>query len=248
MLEQTLVIACKEIKDHLREVRSLWASAFHLLMGPIVISLVLFSLRNAPHAKTVQIISSMASIFLLVSAFTGGMTISMDILAGERERRSLLPLLLNPVSRSAVVVGKWLAIMLLAEVGVVLTYAAFRLVGVPLAPLAYATLTLLPLAAFAAAVQLTISTFCRTSKEAQTYLSMLIFVPMGVAMFMVFLAPHPSWWLLCVPILGQQALLINAPHSAIVLPTLLLATAWCTALCLQYAATLLNRDEIVYGR
>ena len=33
MLRQTIVIAKKEVVDHLREVRSIWASIMHLLMG-----------------------------------------------------------------------------------------------------------------------------------------------------------------------------------------------------------------------
>jgi sodium transport system permease protein len=250
MLSQTLVVARKEIIDHLREVRSLWASAAHLLMGPVIIALVLHSLKNAPHAKTVEVIGSMAAIFLLVSAFTGGMNVSMDMLAGERERRSLLPLLLNPVSRISVIMGKWLAIGIFAAAGVLLTFGAFaavfRVAGIPLPPFSRALFALLPLAGLAAAVQLTISTYCRTAKEAQTYLSMLIFLPMGIAMFMVFLAPHPAPWILTLPIIGQQVLLTGAPPSPVA-PLLLLITIWCTALVLQYSASLLERDEIVYG-
>ncbi len=231
MLKQTLVIARKEILDHVREVRSLLASVMHLLMGPVIISLVLFSIKNASH-----VIGSMAVIFLLVSAFTGGMNIAMDIIAGERERRSLLPLLLNPVSRASVVVGKWLAISIFAIGGVILTFAAFAIpfgiAAIPLPSLTHAALVLLPLAALAAALQLTISTFCRTAKEAQTYLSLLVFVPMGISMFIVFLAPSFATWM----------------HLTPVLPTLLVAIIWCTALCLKYSTTLLTRDEIVYGR
>lgn len=244
MFEQTLVIARKEIVDHLRETRSVWASIMHLLMGPVVIALVMFTLKD----KAGIIVASMANIFLIVSAFTGGMNVAMDMLAGERERRSLLPLLLNPVSRTGVIMGKWLAIGMFAACGVILTYSAFVAVGVPLARGYSAALALLPLTALAAAVQLTISTFCRTVKEAQTYLSLLIFLPMGVAMSVVFLAPKPSAWLLCIPIIGQQAMLSTAPHLPLVTPTLLVATLWCTALTLQYAKSLLTRDEIVYGR
>ena len=252
MFRQTLVIARKEIRDHLRERRSLWASAMHLLMGPAVISLVLFSLRSAPHEKVTQVIGSMAAIFLLVSAFTGGMNVAMDMIAGERERRSLLPLLLNPVSRKSVIMGKWLAISMFAAAGVILTFGAFAITfsasGIPLPSVPRVALALLPLAGLASAVQLTLSTFCRTAKEAQTYLSMLIFIPMGISMLMVFIAPNPSPWLLAIPVLGQQALLSATPYVAPTAPLLLLATFWCTGLALSYATSLLNRDEIVYGR
>jgi sodium transport system permease protein len=243
MFSQTLVIARKEIVDHLREVRSIWASVMHLLMGPVIICLVMFALKD----KAGAIVGSMANIFLIVSAFTGGMNVAMDLLAGERERRSLLPLLLNPVSHASVIVGKWLATTMFAACGVILTYAAFAVAGVPLATVSCIALALLPLAALAAGVQLTISTFCRTVKEAQTYLSLLIFLPMGIAMTVVFIAPHPPAWLLCVPIIGQQAMLSAVPHPPTVTPTLIVATIWCTALALRYSKSLLNRDEIVYG-
>ena len=259
MPSQALIIARKEVLDHVREVRSLWASLLHLLMGPVVVSLVLFSMKNAPHAKLEPVLMGMTSVFVLVSAFTGGMNVAMDILAGERERRSLLPLLMNPVSRSSVVVGKWLAISLFAALGVMITLGAFAVAfgtaGVRL-PLFSArdlfywgVLGLLPLAGLAAALQLTISTFCRTAKEAQTYLSLLIFVPMGIAIFQVFLAsPKPSPWIFFVPIVGQQALLSAGQQLPFVILSLILATAWCTAIALRFSASLLRRDEIVYGR
>jgi sodium transport system permease protein len=257
MLNQSIIIARKEILDHLREVRSLWASLLHVLMGPVVVSLVLFAMKNTPPDKLAAVLTGMTSIFVMVSAFVGGMNVSMDLLAGERERRSLLPLLLNPVPKSSVVVGKWLAISMFAALGVLLSLGAFavafRIAGVQLtlfSPqnlLFWGALGLLPLAGFAAALQLTISTFCRTAKEAQTYLSLLVFGPMGVAMFLVFLAPKPAPWMFFVPIAGHQALLLAGPQLPFVTLLLLLATAFCTALALCFTASLLHRDEIVYG-
>src|ERR1039458_3641612 len=51
----------------------------------------------------------MMSVFTLVAAFVGGMNVAMDTVAGERERQSLLPLLMNRVRRREIVVGKWRA-------------------------------------------------------------------------------------------------------------------------------------------
>jgi sodium transport system permease protein len=48
-------------------------------------------------------------LFLVLAALTGGMQIAIDTTAGERERGSLEPLLLNPVPRVALAAGKWLA-------------------------------------------------------------------------------------------------------------------------------------------
>ncbi|HEY6509121.1 MAG TPA: ABC transporter permease subunit, partial [Vicinamibacterales bacterium] len=48
-------------------------------------------------------------LMILLSAFTGAMQIATDATAGERERGSLEALLVNPVPRSALAVGKCLA-------------------------------------------------------------------------------------------------------------------------------------------
>jgi sodium transport system permease protein len=148
--------------------------------------------------------------------------------------------------------GKWLAIGMFAGCGVMLTFGAFaivfRVAGISLPIFVPVVLGLLPLAGLAAAGQLTISTFCRTAKEAQTYLSLLIFLPMGIAMFTVFLSPNRAPWILFIPIFGQQAMLSATPHLPLVTPLLLLVTVWCTAMVLRFSASLLKRDEIVYGR
>ncbi len=57
---------------------------------------------------------SIIPLFLVFAAFMGGMNVAIDAMAGERERGSLEPLLLNPVHRGAVVVGKWLTTVVLA--------------------------------------------------------------------------------------------------------------------------------------
>ena len=60
--------------------------------------------------------------FLVLAAFIGGMQIAIDTTAGERERGSLEPLLVNPAPRLAIVAGKWLASVVFACVSVGLTF------------------------------------------------------------------------------------------------------------------------------
>jgi sodium transport system permease protein len=69
----------------------------YALMGPAVIFMVSMAVRMAVGKDAVLI--GMMSIFTLVAAFVGGMNVAMDTVAGERERQSLLPLLMNPVRR-----------------------------------------------------------------------------------------------------------------------------------------------------
>lgn len=261
MMGQIAIIARKEIVDHTREMRSVGASAMHLLMGPAVILVVSFSPAMGSGAKSAAVMAGMMSIFVLVAAFVGGMNVAMDVMAGERERQSLLPLLMNPVSRLGVITGKWLATSLFSVLGVAFTLVAFAVIcqirGLPSplfrapALLCWAALGMIPLAFLAAAMQVAISTFCHTAKEAHTYLSVLIFIPMGVAMFLFFLPDRLGPWVNIVPVAGQQAIagLAVAGHSpwqqAL---TLALATIWLTAVLVIVAGKMLERDSIVYGR
>jgi sodium transport system permease protein len=262
MMRQAMVIARKEMVDHARETRSLSASAMHLLMGPLIILLVSFSPGVASGPKGSIALAGMMSIFVLVAAFVGGMNIAMDLIAGERERQSLLPLLANPVSRLTVTVGKWLAASVFSVLGLALTFAAFAAVcqvrGLstpllrPQGLVCWAALGMIPLAFLAAALQLAISTTCRTAKEAQTYLSFLIFIPMGIAMFLLFMPGKLGAWAVFVPLIGQQAMAqqgMTMGHWSVQHAlTLGLATAWLTAVTVVAAGKLLERDSIVYGR
>jgi sodium transport system permease protein len=188
------------------------------------------------------------------------MNIAMDTVAGERERRSLLPLLLNPVSRRNMVLGKWLAVSFFALAGLVVDVLGFVVVfaatGTHLAApgpriLLPAALGLLSLPFLAASIQLLISTVSRAVKEAQTYLSLIVFLPMGIGMFLVFSPAATRAWCNFLPLVGQQLqleALVNGQgislFESIVLGCLTVALAIGMLLA---AANRLRRDEIIYG-
>ncbi len=248
MLSHALIVARKEIRDHLRDTRSLVSSAFYALMGPLVVGMVSIAVRGE---KSSALLLSMASVFALVATFVGGMNVAMDSIAGERERRSLLPLLMNPILRRDVVLGKWLAISFFALAGVMLNLLGFAIVvGFSFTILIAVTLTLIPLVLFAAAVELLISTWCRNVKEAHTYLSLIVFLPMAIGMFLVFFPHMASAWL-WLPVAGQQLLIDlltkGAPVSLLSSLAVSVVTAASAAALLLAAAKLLHRDEFVYG-
>jgi sodium transport system permease protein len=259
-MNHALTIARKEIIDGLRDIRSLFASLCYALMGPIVVGFVSLATRDANPGSSAAVLTGMMAVFMLVSAFVGGMNVAMDTVAGERERRSLLPLLLNPVGRSTVLLGKWLAVSFFALVGSTVTGLGFLIVfatsgvhptetGVrAFLPIA---LGLLSLPLLAAAVQLMISTVSRGVKEAQTYLSLIVFGPMGVGMFLVF-RPAAKWdWCSFVPLVGQQLqleALMNGQHVRWFQPIVLgYLTGALALMFLLLAANRLQRDEIIYG-
>jgi len=245
-----LTVALKELLDALRDTRSLASSVFYCLMGPAVVWMVSRAVQGSAAAA---VLAGMISVFALVAAFSGGMNVAMDAVAGERERKSLVPLLANPLPRLDFILGKWLAVTLFSAAGLLLCLLAFRFVYAPSGAgfLLVALTGLLPLACLAAALEIGISTLCASIKEAHTYLSMLVFVPMVIGMFGVFF-PANSAVYSALPLAGQQVQLHRwlAGQPVALLPSLFLS-ALTTALAvavLRAAALWLERDDAIYGR
>ena len=259
MLKNSWIVARKELLDHLRDGRALASAALYILMGPLVVWLVLFAIGSGGNGAGARILPVMASVFALVAAFSGSMSMAMDMIAGERERRSLLPLLMNSVSRFEIIVGKWLAASVFAMGGLFVNLLAFAAVfafasatpgtAAPLLLLMIPALVTLALAA--AALQILVSTMCRNVKEANTYLSMLIFVVLGVGMWLAFRPQSAEGWWFLAPVAGRQVLmqLGLATGELPVAESLMLAatTAASTVLALVYAGRLMSRDAVVYG-
>jgi len=208
---------------------------------------------------------NMIPVFLLMAAFLGGMHVAIDSMAGERERGSLEPLMVNPVPPLAVVLGKWLATVVAAAVAVVLMIFGMQLAvaHVPLEELGLRVsfggheiglllAALLPLALFTAALQLLVATFARSFKEAQTYVTLVMFVPVLPGIFLSLSPLDPRPWMNWVPTLGQQLLMTAAIRgdAASVLGYLAAAagTLVATAICVAVTARLLVQEKIVFGR
>ena len=133
---------------------------------------------------------AMLPYFFILGAFIGGMALAIDTTAGERERQSLEPLFVNPVSRSQLLIGKLLATSLFALTSVLLGIVAFSIVGrfLPTEKLGMSLeiglrfgstvlLVMLPLVVLIATLQTLAAAFAKSFREAQTYLSLLMFVP-----------------------------------------------------------------------
>ncbi|HET9225438.1 MAG TPA: ABC transporter permease subunit [Thermoanaerobaculia bacterium] len=204
-------------------------------------------------------------IFLLMAAFISAMNIAIDTTAGERERGSLEPLLLHAVPRSGLVAGKWMAAVLFNALGMGMTILVSFLVlrwdrleelDVPVALSPGDALRLfvllLPLTLFAPALQMLISLFARSFKEAQTYLSLLIFLPVIPGFLLSFQRIEPAPWMRTVPVLAEQVLLGDLLRGEAIGPAVHLAAAGATLLatflCLAVTARMLRHERIVLGR
>lgn len=159
----------------------------------------------------------------LFATLMGGLPMALDATAGERERQSLEPLLATPASTLEIVAGKWLAVAAFAAMVVVVTLAGFYLtlafaplppVGVPFLfgarEFARFVVVLLPLVALMPAILLWLGSRGRTIKEAQTNMSLLIFVVSIAPVAQMFLQRREPDWLVAVPVSGQYTLLSRA--------------------------------------
>ena len=77
------------------------------------------------NARAAQLTGAMIPLYVLIAVLTGAMGAAMDSTAGERERSSLEPLMMNPVSPWALALGKWAAVAALAALIALLTSLSF---------------------------------------------------------------------------------------------------------------------------
>jgi sodium transport system permease protein len=204
-------------------------------------------------------------LFIMLAAFTGGMQIATDSTAGERERGSLEPLLCNPVAREAFVAGKWLAAVVFAAVAMVLTtgLCVAVLANLPLQEVGIrfrfdlhavqaALAASLPMALLASSLQMFIASFARSFKEAQSYLGMLILLPMLPGILTVVYPITNQWWMAPVPVLGQHLLLsdvLGGKDPSLLAFSLAAASALAASLLLVYLTTrLFRKEKMIFGR
>ena len=211
------------------------------------------------------VILNFIPLFIVLAAFTGGMQIATDSTAGERERGSLEPLLVNPAPRVAIASGKWLAATASAMLSVFITttLCLILLRMIPLQDLGIRFRlgpqqvvgllgAVLPLCLLSTAIQTYLATFARSFKEAQSYMGFLMMVPMlpGLLSSVYPIASEP--WMYPVPILGQHLLLTDvlggkAPDLPM-FAAAALATVIAAALLLRLVTALLQRERIIFGR
>lgn len=218
-----------------------------------------------PQSQAV-IFLNMLPFLLIMTVFLGSIYVIIDATAGERERGSLEPLLINPVHRWEFVIGKLLASLPFAIFTVALSLLLFGL-GFNLVPLEeYIGFKMsiepavlwnifflsLPMVLLASALQMVVASFTRSFKEAQTYLSFLPLIAGLPGAFLAFLPVKPAVATLLIPTFGQSILInqmlrgetINPEHVLIASAATLVVAVALTILAIY----LYSREQILFGR
>ena len=163
---------------------------------------------------------NMMAPFLIFTVFLGGVYMAIDTTAGERERGSLEPLLINPVPRWQFMMGKYLASLVFTAIAVLASVVAYKVifevirvagVGIKTNPslgdFALIFGLCVPIMMLAVAIQIIIATVSKSFKETQTLLGLLPLLPSLPGMIMVFVPLQVKTWMMLVPTYGQTLLI-----------------------------------------
>src|SRR5690606_33708751 len=188
---------------------------------------------------------------------------ALECTVGEKERGTLETTLLSPLSRSTLVVGKYLAVVSAGVASFALNFAGMSLSFVHLASqlrvgdlkISFATCALalggaIVLAALLGAIMMPIAFFARSYKEGQSWLSPIYFATLIPAI--VLANPDASLTPLSAlaPLLNCALLFresLSGDVSAFDAILVLASSAFYAALALGVATRLLDREDVATG-
>jgi sodium transport system permease protein len=170
-------------------------------------------------ARAAQL-ATMVPFFVLMAVVYGALNAALDTTAGERERGSLEPLLMNPMPQSALVLGKWGAVAAVGMLIACLSCLSFLpgqwlMRSEALAAmfrygwfeaLAFIAL-LLPLAGALAAVLMAMAIRSKSFKEAQASTTIVVLAASLLPLVTVFNQEGTAPWHYWVPALSQTTLM-----------------------------------------
>ena len=238
--------------------------AVHGLALDVASPMTLKSVNVAASLSISGIFLNMMAPFLIFNVFIGGVYLAIDTTAGERERGSLEPLLINPLPRWQLMMGKYLASLAFTALAVLAAVVAYKLIfaglgllgaGLKVNPsigdFALIFLVTVPIQMLAVAVQMIVATVTKSFKETQTYLGLLPLLPSVPGMIMVFVPLQPTTVSMLVPTYGQTILIgqivrgEGAPLSDLLLSGG--ATVAITIGLLFLAARFYNREQVAFA-
>ena len=212
---------------------------------------------NRPDERKVTV-TGMLPFALIMAIVIGGMFSAIDTTAGERERGSLEPLMMNPVNGWQLAVGKWGAVATVSMMVALLTVLSFFpsqwLVrnDALRAEFQFAAtdavrflLVLLPLAAAISAVQVAISLTCKSFKEAQVRNQIFSMVVSMAPMMLMFNTGREPAWFRWAPSIAQSLMMNHVLKGEAVgaasIGIALLVCVVLTVSCLTFVANKMRR-------
>ncbi len=209
---------------------------------------------------------------LVIMALTGAFYPSVDICAGEKERGTMETLLISPASRTEIVIGKFLTVVLASMMTALLNLISMGLTGLQLASkissmsgegaaaiIAPPTLIagfwmvvlLIPLAVFFSAICLALAVLAKSMKEGQYYMTPLYMVSLPLILLTLAPGVELTPFFSLVPITGVGLLLRSllqgdyAVARQYFLPVLVPMIIY-GVVALRWAVDQFNREDVLF--
>lgn len=216
--------------------------------------------QSTPQSRS-GLLLAMLPYLLILTVFAGGNYLATDATAGERERQSLEPLLINPVSRGQIMGGKLIATFAFAVVSLAISLLAFS-VTAPMLPVQkigmviefgptqclLLFLVVAPLGLIGAGLLTSVSAFAKGFREAQTYNTLLIILPAIPSMLMALNPVKPADWMYALPLLSHQLLIEQTVRGEALVAWQVAASIGCTlaigVVIALIAARLYHREHL----
>lgn len=213
------------------------------------------------------ILSRLLPYFVVLAILTGAMGLGAEITAGEKERGTIATLLVSQLSRTQIVLGKFLTVLaislvssLLSAVGLLIGIRFFGGGLVPgsgaesgfslsLPAFGWILVVLVPLAVIIAALVIIVGSYARTQKEASTYLLPIYMVIVLVGLVSMTGGMSFQGLRFLIPIANAlyalQEIILSGLHVSHLLYTLA-ANVVCGGLLIAASIRLFKREAVLF--
>jgi sodium transport system permease protein len=209
--------------------------------------------------------------FVILLCLTGAMYPAMDLTAGEKERGTMETILCSPVSRTHLVLGKFLMVLTASIATAVLAIASMAVsfgagkkmlvafaygaadadlqIAITWKAIVSIFFVVLPLAVFFSAALLALSLFAKSFKEAQSYISpLMIFVVLpALAALLPGVELNPA--LALVPVLNASLVskeIITGTYHWNLIALIFLSSSIYAGVALAIAVRLFQREDVLF--
>ncbi len=213
-------------------------------------------------------LSRLLPYFMVLAVLAGAMGLGAEITAGEKERSTIATLLVSHLSRTEIVLGKFLTVLtvslascLLSAFGLLIGVRAFgggltpsslptsAVFRIDAAAFGWMLAVLVPLAVILAALVVIVGTYARSQKEASTYLLPIYMVIVLVGMVSMTGTATFRGAQFLIPIANALYVLQSIIVGDVVLGDILLtlgANVVCGAILIALAIQLFKREAVLF--
>lgn len=223
-----------------------------------------------PEKVSGVVLGGLVPYFVIILSLTGTMYPAMDLTVGEKERGTIETILCSPISRTNLVIGKFLTVLTaslstaalaIASMGLTFAAAGKMAGGMPelggmglqfhVSPRAvfWVFVMVVPLAVLFSAALLAISLFAKSFKEAQSYLSPLTIVVIAPAIVSILPGVELNTRLSLVPILSTSLVskeIVSGTYHWNYVGLIFASSCVYAAAALWVAVRLFHREDVLF--